>query len=136
MNRYLPLLIALPCCSPINETPPDGPPPPVCQSGNDCCQAGELVCTGDPDKGMVCRCFMAWDCNRAVGPDKCKQTPADTPDGGLGWSCTVDGETETCTRDGGDVPGGKNGWSCKKVGGSVVCSRPVNTPGGGAGWSC
>jgi hypothetical protein len=116
-----------------------GPPqPPVCQSGNDCCEPHELVCTGDPDKGTICRCFKSWDCESVLNPEKCAQKPGDTPDGKLNWSCKVEGGMEVCTRPGQkDIPSGKNGWSCfKGEHGNTVCQRPVHTPGGGTGWSC
>jgi len=135
MRSYLPILIALTSCSPINESP-TGQPNPVCQSGDDCCQPSELVCTGDPDNGMVCRCFKSWDCDSALSPEKCKQTPADTPDGSLSWTCKIEGGVETCGRGGSEVPPGKNGWTCQQVGGSVICTRQVNTPDGGGDWDC
>jgi hypothetical protein len=119
--------------NPNNQGPPADPP--VC-SGIDCCKPEELVCRGDPDGQTVCTCHRSWDCDSNLSPEKCTQSPADTPDGKQGWSCQVKGALEQCTRPGSDLPPGKNSWTCKQAGGKVVCTRPTNTPNGSTGWDC
>jgi hypothetical protein len=108
----------------------------VCQDGNDCCKAEELVCRGNIDGTTVCSCYKAWSCDDALNPKKCTQKPADTPDGKSNWICQVYMGMERCVRTGGDVPQGKNGWSCAKDSSGVQCQRPLNTPDGAGGWGC
>jgi len=112
--------------------------PPVCQDGVSCCTEDEIVCAGDPDRGMVCTCHHSWSCDDDWYPSKCSQDAPDTPDGSSDWACSVDQELgyERCERAGGTAPEGKNGWSCAVEGDRVVCRRPANTPDGTTSWSC
>jgi hypothetical protein len=110
--------------------------PPVCQDGTSCCTEEEIVCAGDPDRGMLCTCHHSWSCDDDWYPSRCSQNAPDTPDGSHDWSCSVDQEFERCERDGESAPQGKNGWSCKVEGDQVVCRRPANTPDGTKSWKC
>jgi hypothetical protein len=107
----------------------------VCDKGLDCCLSTEQVCSGDPDKQMICGCFKAWDCNDYSHPTKCQQKPADKPDGQEGWSCSISKGQETCKRSGGNATD-KNGWVCTAGANTVECTRTTNTPDGGGNWTC
>jgi len=106
-----------------------------------CCPQSEMVCYGDPDKGVVCTCTSLWDCSK--NPKKCEQD-MQTPGGGT-WECKWTESEYVCTGkpDSGSPPSGKNGWSCNfdVLKGKWVCKKtpppnPSNKPDGSSVWDC
>lgn len=122
--------------SPTNPTPNPSDPFAPCVDES-CCAPNEKVCTGDPDNGLVCKCYKVWDCDN---PKKC-EAPL-LPPGDGSWSCTWSKSALTCT--GGSAskpPTGSNGWTCKKnANGTFTCTasppNPSNKPQGTTVWSC
>jgi hypothetical protein len=110
-----------------------------CTDALKCCPKSEMVCHGDPDTGVVCKCASLWDCSK--NPKKCEQDKQ-VPSGKGAWDCKWTKDTYTCTGTpgAGEVPGGK-GWTCKKNGNDWKCEKdtvpnPSNKPDGGNYWDC
>ncbi|PIE66147.1 MAG: hypothetical protein CSA24_00925 [Deltaproteobacteria bacterium] len=107
-----------------------------------CCAPEDMVCTGNPDDGVICTCEGLWDCS--VNPNKCSQD-APTPPGGGDWNCTWTEFVYTCEKRGekGDPPPGGNGWNCtwNASESKWKCTKdktpnPTNKPGGTNEWTC
>jgi hypothetical protein len=113
----------------------------ACTEVGKCCSADKLVCTGDPDKGVICTCDELWDCSQ--NPAKCE---ASRPVPGSGtWTCSWSKTSYSCTATGSksSPPGGGSEWSCSfdEESSAWTCVRstvpnPSNGPGGLTGWSC
>jgi hypothetical protein len=128
---------------------PDADPFAPCTDYQKCCPAEKMVCTGDPDTGIVCSCSDLWDCSK--NPNKCEQ-PLPAPPGGGDWTCAWTEFKYTCTKkmpppgDKGENPqtlDGGAGWYCQWVDSefSWQCTRtppvPSNNGVAGAGvWKC
>ena len=152
------LVLAVAACT--GETPASNPSPGTCSGtgSNDqdctdplkpctdplkCCPADKMVCTGEPDTGIVCSCSDLWDCS--LDPNKCSQE-APTPPGGGDWGCTWNEFVYRCTKTGSesDAPDGGSDWNCtwQASEGSWTCTKnghppnPTNNPIGAARWTC
>ncbi|MCB9555814.1 MAG: HEAT repeat domain-containing protein [Deltaproteobacteria bacterium] len=137
------LLCSLISCSegqligPGNRTNDPIVKPPL---GKDNCPADQLICRGDPDKGVVCTCQTQWDCDSER--KKCQRDQ--TLPGSGDWDCTWTEHRYNCEKPGSDqdVPKGAGGWNCKydKEQQRVVCEKtppnPDNTANGAGSWNC
>lgn len=109
-----------------------------------CCPAEKMVCTGNPDEGIVCTCDALWDCS--LNPNKCSQD-APTPGGGGDWNCNWTEFSYECDKtgtenqppDGGSDwnctwQAGEGKWKCSKTGGFPP--NPNNSAPGASQWGC
>ncbi len=138
------LLVLAGCGSTVSDDPSavtPSAPGAACTDPVKCCTQDKMICTGDPDEGLVCHCSGLWDCSK--NPAKCEQAMP-TPTGGGTWTCTWAASSYTCTSKGSkSSPPGGSGWSCSWVAASSSWSctatfppNPSNSPEGGAYWQC
>lgn len=102
------------------------------------CPPEKLICVGDIDDGMICKCEdEVWDiCVK--NPGKCAPMPV-PPSGGTDWECTWSEFIYKCTRGGKDSPPGGSGWTCawSDLEQQWECVRDdVPVPPGGGEWLC
>ncbi len=131
------------CGGQVSEEPGasrDLPPTEVCTDPSACCTRDKLVCTGDPDGQVVCRCADLWDCSQDLS--ECQQ-PLPTPTGGGAWACVWSASYVCTTQGSEDLHPGGDGWTCTwaPASSSWSCTsafppNPGNSPEGTSSWQC
>ncbi|MCA9663944.1 MAG: hypothetical protein KC503_00105 [Myxococcales bacterium] len=96
----------------------------------------EIICTGDVDKGLICKPRSEWwSCEQLPNAaKKCVRQDFPAPSGDGGWTCTHSGTTVTCVKNAPDAVGG-GGWNCVSNGELAVTTCTSTTGPNGAGTS-
>jgi hypothetical protein len=100
----------------------------ICTDPDTCCLESEMICEGNPDETVVCRC-----------PDEDATSAETTPPGmhERTWLCLADSGELVCERDM-PVPG-TGDWNCEWTEMHYSCAQPGEQdapPDGGANWEC
>jgi hypothetical protein len=114
-----------------------------CTDPEECCSSSEMVCTGDPEKGMICRCSRLWDCSADL--KTCNQ-PMPVPEAQGAWTCVWSEYKYTCTKEclirDYDLPT-QGSWACEWLSKENRCDctasfppNPSNEPMGANYWEC